>query len=670
MRVSLIWFFFIFQIQANEDLDKIYHFAEDNREIAWKLAPLSDNFHLDTEQADRAKAYGELDGEIAEYAYGEPLQETDPCPDDAKGDQGKGQKELAERIKKRRFNIYFTATFSDKTALDQAEGFFGKNNYKNYMHAHGANGHPGAYQIASINSLENKYLAANGSSGWAGKTLKEKADLLQAFAKDRSGVEVPAGMILSEYAIGHMVQNPNDWKSSLNEVKDHLSFEEKMKLASHLGGRFSDNYNYDRADGVGDRKDGIVTIEQLLDSVKHSDPGGVCRDVALAQAQILTQLGVPKDKVYMMGYRTATGGHAVLAVQDPNDKDKIVKLNYDYVSESDNVKGAAALVQDTSLPDTGIQYRLFDADGKPVGKIPSEMGQVLREATGASRTSNELVKTYSLQKVGVETPFGAGNVFSGQTSGGDKIVGVAIDHTIKTKYAKMEVGGAYVERESDRTRVTLSQDAFYGRMKTTLNTPDFKAGNFSFRGDVATELEIMAMDNKVTYKGSGLETGGKNMDFSDRHSAGISAFWNSDDERTHVMSRVEVEGYVDFKNEAAGTSGGSTLVHNQTKWTTGVAHDISANMRLIGNSAIVLKEVGNSATFTGAMEYHPWDMKVKGGYQRPLDDDIPAFMPESREAATIGVEKSWNNGLHIQLDYSRDIDTGNNTGFITGGWKF
>jgi hypothetical protein len=127
-------------------------------------------------------------------------------------------------------------------------------------------------------------------------------------------------IIQSEYAVQYAIQNPDNWASEFESLGNSgaLSIEDKMLIASQLGGQFGEKYNLDRAsDGVG-----VVTIEQLFASLASGSPGGVCRDISKAQGQILNALGVPEENIYLVSYSTPGGSHAILAVSDPDNPQK------------------------------------------------------------------------------------------------------------------------------------------------------------------------------------------------------------------------------------------------------------------------------------------------------------------------------------------------------------
>ncbi len=667
---TLVVFFFSFSAMA--DLDTILKLSEDVRDSVVEMEDLDEQeeFVLTEEKADTIYNLQKLDLETSEIvATRGPVAHADsPC-----FENGLISSEIAERIEGRKFKIYFTGTFSDGSDLGLNPGFSGKYNYSKYMNALRANGAPtGA--INTIGKLENKYLSENPRDDWQNLSTVERGNILQAFATERAGEDVSVGLILSEYAIREMTRDPGNWKSSLNEIKDHLSFEEKLKIASHFGGRFSDNYNTDRANGEGDRADGIVTIEEMLESVRDNEPGGVCRDVSQAQSLMLQELGVGKDDIYQVSYRTATGGHVTTVVRDPDDSKRIVKINYDYMESTDDRNGGAALTRNDTMPEFGMNYRIYDADGKPASYVPTEFGDVLKDVTGGRSLKDGLTQNHSLQRVYVETPIGVGTAFTGTTSSGDNIVGVAISKRSQERRPNgLEYGVAIAKRDGQRSDVKVSETALYGTLKYTYNSPRIEKGPFSLGMHGGIQGDIIVGQNRNEYSWGSVREG-VNTDVMTTTFVGVNADYESRDGRTRVDTDITLDGFVSHKNEQEGPDSGFTIAPNQITWSTAVQHEVSDDMLVMGESAILLREMGNSAVFKAGLLDQSRDLAGTISYQTPLDD-VPSFMPVSSEAVGFGVVKRFEkpgrrvNGS-FELGYERDLDYDQNQVKANFGFKW
>lgn len=669
-----------FSFAQSQDLERIVTLAEDARDIMVE-SEIKDKveFKLDNDTSEIITELQDLDHEIAAIVPSSVGIESprlsfgieNPC-----NSEQAITADLSDRIKGRKFKIYFTGTFSSAAEMGLPEGYAGRNNFRNFMVFNSSTGHPDAFQIRTLSSLETKYLKTEKPKDWDELNSVQRATRLRDFAESFSGASPSLGLILSEYAIADMTANPDDWKSSLNEIKDHLTFDEKLKVASHFGGRFSDNYNSDRAAGNGPQANGIVTMEEMLSSVRDGVPGGVCRDVSQAQANMLMEMGVPKDKIYQTAYMTATGGHVVMAVQDPENPDRLVRINYDYTDEINDRTGGAALTQNSSLPDFGASFRIFDADGKPIGKIPSEFGQVLRDATQGRTLSDGLTRNHSLSKVYVETPIGVGSVFTGKTASGDNIIGVAVSkETVdERRNSVSDYGVAVVKREGDRATVSIDQTALYAYLNYSYHTPRYEKGNFSLGAKAGSNGELLIMDNTASYN-DGRERSGTNIEGTAGFHVGADVKYSLPSNGTSITSGLTLHGYADQSNIQEGPQGGIRPVIDRIVWDTAVDYQVSENMKLIGESAIVMRSIGNTAAFKGTLEDYTRGLSASAFYQTPLSDEVPLFDPMAREAYGFGVEKSIGNPARkvngsLSLEYVRDLDFNQNILEATMGIKF
>lgn len=142
-----------------------------------------------------------------------------------------------------------------------------------------------------------------------------------------------------------LIKKPESWQQTLEKSKNALSFDEKIKLVAKLGNQFNYDYNYKRTEEGSAENEGIVSTETMLRNLSTSDAGGVCRDVSLSQSQMLKSLGI--NQSYSVAHSSNRGGHATLIVVDPNDKNRIIKLNYGDVQTDDGKKEELHLIRIT-----------------------------------------------------------------------------------------------------------------------------------------------------------------------------------------------------------------------------------------------------------------------------------------------------------------------------------
>ncbi|MGI4992094.1 transglutaminase-like domain-containing protein [Halobacteriovorax sp. GFR7] len=181
-------------------------------------------------------------------------------------------------------------------------------------------------------------------------------------------------MYFTNVVAGLIIGSPEVRRDDIySSAKLLLSFNQKMYLAHILGTIMNNHYDFERD------KDGVVTTEDIFEAIRSGTKAGVCRDIAVTQANVLKKLNV--EDVYVVAYNTRNVGHATVVVQDPGNKDRIINFNYGETRINEG-QSAQSLAQDTTLADFGINYRIFNADGEPVDRVPSEVGYLLNQAVG------------------------------------------------------------------------------------------------------------------------------------------------------------------------------------------------------------------------------------------------------------------------------------------------
>src|SRR3989339_2063352 len=337
-------------------------------------------------------------------------------------------------------------------------------------------------------------------------SLSLATSTLDSYIKSKYQVTVPEKSLQESIVINQMINNPPSWRSVLQDLSKSgkFSFDDYTQLMSKIGRIMLQNYNYSRAEDA-DSNPNFITVEELLYATKSGTPGGVCRDIAWAQAHMFEELGV---SAYEVTFLSAYGRHATMIAMNPNNKSDIIKLNYDEVT-FDQGNGPGSLRQQTSLPDIGLGYRVFDASGKPVANIPSELKEILHEVTGRPEYVFNPYK-YSLGKlqigIGNQT---IGTVYTGVTGHGQKISGIATNSTFQWKNKKwgnlsLETGLAFSllkdSFESESIEYDLSESTLYARLKTAYESPSYQKGNFSIHAIGSAELHTLLSTGKLVRK--------------------------------------------------------------------------------------------------------------------------------------------------------------------------
>lgn len=643
--------FYIFLLSGHalaSDITKLLHVTEDARDIVVNdpaaLPKPGSAAEMTPDQADVFKSVTELDKQIGSFV----LEPGCNCTGDEKE-----KRSFKERMDKRDFKTYFSVTYSGSPD-SQDVIFAGKdlNRLNRYLHELGD---PKIKPISNFVDLKARYLAQHPDANFSERPISEQANLLSEFVETTTGHKLPKNLLLSEIAYRNSVQTPTSWRSNMRQIAGELSFEDKYKLATQFGSLFNANYNKAR---VKDHQ-GVVDIDALLDSANTSTPGGLCADIAIGNAQILNELGIPKEKMAIVGYATDGGGHAVLAVQNPNNPKEVITLNYGQASDATGRAGSAALVQNGILPDVGINYKTYDADGRPQGQQSSELGRLLRDVVNA-KPAAFTTTGLNVGKVEVETKYGTGTFFSGNTSAGDSIIGVAFDNRDVDTYLTTKTGGAAFKRKTDRQLDTIDQYGLFGNVGLEARTPNLtglEGLQVHARGGI--EADFMLTKTRTEERVSGEVENATTVDTRSEGHLGLDVelFTLGNSNRTYVT--VEPHVYVDRKTLADQTSK-ATLVLNDTRITAGMDGEITDDIRATASAGIMLREVGRSYRLRSGLEIKSHDLKIDGEMQGPIDS-IPRIYDGSTRIASVSVAKN-SRKASFRLTYAKDLDTGSSTG--------
>lgn len=637
--------------QVVSELGPLYLLTEDVRDVithkeAEIIPPPSEALTLTTDQSDIMSSITALDKELLSFS----LDDKD-CDCHQPEAEKNARAKLFERIEDRDYNVYVAATYGAyKDPMSLMPAGYDLQRLNGYLGSQAALADLG---LTSLDALKNAYKQKNPDVALDSLSLVEQGNLLGQFAQEKGGTAIPQSLLLGELAINKSIQDPTKWKETLGSISSALSFEDKYKVAAQFGSYFGSNYNYDRANSG----KGIIGLEQLLGSARDNTPGGVCRDIALGNSKILMAMGIPKDKIMIIGYATYGGGHAVLAVEDPNKKGRVMILNYGQVQEVTGKSGPSVLVQNTRLPDAGIQYRMYDSEGKPVGSQHSELGLMLREATNAQAP---LLTTQgmNLVQVGVKTPIGDGNMFMGNTSDGGKITGVAIDKRFESGSITSEIGLAGFKRESNRALADLTQEGLYMRLGIEQRSPTLFLNDqtgIRVRGGLDSD-GLITRNKEVTSTGR-VEKSTTIESKAELYMA-VDIEHKSDDGKTRAYATIEPRVQPDFTNVASGEKLRPVLA--ETRITSGVERRITEDMRASVDAGIIVRQMGNSYYLKTGLEIPDEKFRLNASMQGPIGD-VPVMYRGSTRAVAASAEKDFGRAS-FRLVYEQDLDTGARSG--------
>lgn len=455
----------------------------------------------------------------------------------------------------------------------------------------------------------------------------------------------------AEQVYNQLFINPNDWKNILAANKYKLTSDQKIELVSKLGTFFSNGYNYARFNDK-DTTD-FVSIEQLLVSAKTGKPGGICRDIALAQTQMLEALGF-KDN-YSVSYKTYDGEHVSVITVDPTTG-KIIKFNYGGVSTSNRGSGTDALAQDSTQPDFGLSYRIYDSKGKPVVKVPSELGQILTETTGGvDREFNS--KNYNLVKIGFDKNGIKGNFFSGRTTNGEFLNGVALFREDENEHFKKHVGGALVLARSSRALTTSSADHLYLNAGAEVRSNSFNIGPGKTKMFAGIEASIMRSNVNIRLRESGLELSGKGViDTSIDGFLGLESEVKLQNGKSVIQNQTYINIYPDLGNVAKAHQ--MVMATNSVVIDTKLTHQLSdEDKAILLNSSFIIRKYGTSVVLEAGLENKNNKSRYLAGVRAPLDSQ-PTFLPGGSASSYVRSEKEISSGVNFVLELEKGVTSG------------
>jgi hypothetical protein len=630
----------------------LFSFAETNREVITQLdeiRPLArPNFRLTRSEADAMMELSQLDSEIEGYAYAPSSGDCD--------EEEQARAELRERIEGRPVRLLFAMSYSDDETSDNLYHMIHRESYGGFI-AHARLNGATPTPSRNLDALRSDYESTTGQS-LAAMSLSEQSRALEEFINNKYSIDVPRDFLVEEVLRDHIIANPNDWRQSVSSIADDLNFDQKMRISARMGETFLSQYNSTRAAGGPDGN--AVTMEQLLQSAQDGTPGGVCRDISFAQSQLLQEMGVDRDNIFIVAYASPGSSHSVLAVQDPNNPDRLVKLNYGQMTEDTENTGGSALRQTTSLPDVGISYKIYDADASPIGLVPTELGSLLREVTNAPPSFIEYTP-YNLSTVTADSELGSFRVFTGTTTSGDTVIGGAFDTTvIDNQHRRTELGIAAVRHEINSPIVDLRQDLIYARLQQEFYSSPINTGPVQSRFEIGFQTELLYGRHTGEKISSGSAIEGNTLDISGTIFTGVTSSFEAGESRVRTDLRTHL--YADFANETK--SGDITAVHDRTEARVQVEHQFSPDIIALAEGGLVLRNYGEAASFQFGLEDPDQNYRGFASYSTPIGD-VPSFMPEAGQTLRIGFEASPpRSGWSFSATGERDLDRDDNRYFL------
>ena len=679
LLVILAVFFMSSKLFATDSLEKIYTLSEGVREIVLKAPgghPMPNReFHLSILQSDQMKALSSLDNSMRLHL--EVKNNHQDCdkvllPSHLENNFGKSLT-LEKKVADRDFNIQ-VAIMSSDTRFEQhiLQGFNG-NEYENFLDRIYQSGNFKARRIINLSSLKGTYKSFNAGIDLESLSILERERTLREFAEKNFGVTLPQGMLMKELVFDEIVNNSSDWKKTLSEVKNILSAEQKLEVVSRIGKSFSKFYNKDRRDAGMDAMGTFLNTQQLLDSVKNEVSGGICRDISLAQAQMLKELGFTNN--YVVAYKTAGSFHTTVITNDP-DSGKIYKFNYSQLAESAKGSGTEVLFQDSSLPSRGLGYRIFDTDGKPVTFVASDLSKMMREATGANTANDFDPRNFNLSNVNIKGDNLNGSLFTGRTSAGENVYGLSVYKNEKiNEFSSIGGGASLVKLEGENAYYKVDQTSLYLRTNTTLKSPAVELNPMATNAFLSLSGEVLISNTKEKNLSNNNKThGDAQVDGDGQARLGIQNNFTSVDKNTTVKSEIYTNFYPDVDHIAEINN--LTGVLDSVVIETGVAHNLSHDSKAFIDTAIIMRNYGTSMVVNALYSDQKNSISYNAGVAIPVSrvfvgkSEMPTFLPGGETRVFGGISQSTDEHFSYTLMYERNFDNDSQNILLRGEVKF
>lgn len=483
-----------------------------------------------------------------------------------------------------------------------------------------------------------------------------------------------AEMMLSTYVTGLIAgAQTEDFRESIyNEAGFALTFKQKILVAKNLGQIMVKNYEVERT-GDGERSEGIVTVDEIynaLQTVGSSERtyAGVCRDIAVAQAVALRKMGV--KHVYIINHAVINGGHASLLTQDENDPSKVIHIDYGE-TKPNLTNGLSGLTKQGTLATTGINFRVFDSQGQPIDRVPTEIGYVLYKMSGldtdrvAPGISAEGISILNLK---YESNIAKVNAFVSNTELGEKTVGLGLNVKIidfKSEHgieATTDIASAIHMSKVDKSYFESESMGIFGAINTQIKSPSFSYRNlYSLRarstatfglyyGKSSTKaLRSARSDNNSTF----YEREGEVIDPMNIISFGITA----KQKYGKYSIATDIDAYGSITKADTRDEGSDSLQYLHTLISNTISRELNHRYEVALSNKLYLRKTGTSMTNSIIVRSQDNTEVYEVGFSSPIKGEVPFWVEGSSKEAFIGINKSFlKNRAKLKVKYIRKID--------------
>jgi len=468
------------------------------------------------------------------------------------------------------------------------------------------------------------------------------------------------------------LENDQAMYAALKTRMQGASFGKKMGLLATFLDTFGSNYDNDRTDTDHPNSEGSVSLTQMMQahnsnfSTGSNIDAGVCRDMHQAAVRLAHAMGM--DEAFGVGFRTQGGGHRTLVVTDPNNRGNTYQLNYGRMLTQDGVAGATALSQNHTIPDTGIRFRVYNANDKPAIILPSDRGTILNRMTGGQDSDLDLLHSANLNIVqgGIATPYGNFRAYNARANmgNGEEITGIAYNvHIDYNNVMYGEYGVTAFQAERDTEKGVLKTMGIYARATTGFNHQTQVTDNFVIETHGAVHLRGMYGSTSI----GGNDSEG-NMDYNINAQYGVRAHYNTGNIR-HTTG-VTFDSTIDQADALDGAQG-VTVITPTTLITHEMEIPIVDQSRINTLLGVGFRDLGTAryATYDAEIGYtnDRTGTHFYVGSEGAINNDTPIWLPGSERVGQVGFRQNLV-GEHIQLNVtgSQSFENRNNRTLFVG----
>jgi hypothetical protein len=487
----------------------------------------------------------------------------------------------------------------------------------------------------------------------------------QLAAADQSNLAV-----LAAYLKLTSQTNQGGIQQTLGEFKNELTNAEKIQLVrTVIWDAAVNHYSEKRAETlVGPEipyADIITNLHQVTLNAKSPDgtsgvPLGVCRDIAVAQTQMLSQLGF-KD-VYAIGY-DAGQNHVAAIMRDPDHPNQIINFNYSDMQTAQLNQGTRSLTRDE---DYSTVYNVFNASGKSVANIPTELGAAIMEGAGGNvQNLDQFMNrtSYSIAGMYLGDDQEKTSVFVAPLSDGTVVAGVGLttsngDPDKKNLYYTTTTAGVYTTKNSidssgDKNNYNSLQLSNYSKLQLATNWVPISSndeGTSSVRAasNVSANVDLAATElSKHVSLGQGYGTSGTlNAEGS------VLYRYQSADHKSGVQTSLTTQIGLGTPNVSGERL---THIYDNIIYADAQGHTLilPEHLKATLDFAVARRVFGMQALLQGGVSNANGSWAASGGYQGALKKQAFTIAPGMERAFFMDVDKRIGHSIYVTIDYTQ-----------------